>query len=151
MLTALNLVEAIALIVWLVVFYLAYGDKRIAEPVLMYTQIKGEHMADSLSATYTISAAPVVDADVVTRVLTVAIGSDAPSERNFPGSTVDFGTLSVPQDTSVVLTLVDIDDAGNKSVPAVVEFVSADTQPPAQPGGLGVTLVGDTSAPSDVV
>lgn len=98
-------------------------------------------MADSL--TYTISAGPVVDADVVSRVLTVVVGGEEPSERSFPGSSVDFGLITVPQDTTVVLTLVDVDDAGNKSVPAVVEFVAADTLPPSQPGGLGVTLVSE--------
>lgn len=101
-------------------------------------------MADSL--TYTISAGPVVDGDVVSRVLTVVVGGEEPSERSFPGSSVDFGLLTVPQDATVVLTLVDVDDAGNKSVPAVVEFVAVDTLPPAQPGGLGVTLVGENVA-----
>jgi len=100
-------------------------------------------MADNL--TYAISAGPVVDADVVSRVLTVVIAGEEPSERNFPGSAVDFGLLTVPQDSNVVLTLVDVDDAGNKSVPAVVEFVAVDTLPPAQPGGLGVTLVSEST------
>ena len=98
-------------------------------------------MADSL--TYTISAGPVVDADVVSRVLTVVVAGEEPSERSFPGSAVEFGLLTVPQDSTVVLTLIDVDDAGNKSVPAVVEFVAADTLPPSQPGGLGVTLVSE--------
>jgi hypothetical protein len=42
------------------------------------------------------------------------------------------------------MTLVDTDDAGNPSAPAVVEFVAMDTIPPAMPGSFGVTLVGES-------
>ena len=138
---AFDFLELVLLVAWFVVFYLANTAKHIAKPSLSVEQIRGTSMADSL--TYTISAGPVVDADVVSRVLTVVIAGEEPSERRFPGSAVDFGLLTVPQDSTVVLTLVDVDDAGNESVPAVVEFVAADTLPPSQPGGLGVALVGE--------
>jgi hypothetical protein len=130
-----------SIIAWILFFYAVDAVKSITTPTLFYRQIGDSFMADSL--TYTISAGPVVDVDVVSRVLTVTVGGEEPSERSFPGSSVDFGLLTVPQDSTVVLTLVDVDDSGNKSVPAVVEFVAADTLPPTQPGGLGVTLVGE--------
>lgn len=143
----------IALLIWVAIavvllcVYLAHAAAvRIAKPVLKYSQIRGESMSDML--TYTISAAPVVDSDVVSRVLTVSISGEEPSERTLPGSAVDFGQLTVAQDVTVTLTLVDVDDAGNKSEPAVVEFVAADTLPPGQPGGLGVTLVGENLPPN---
>jgi hypothetical protein len=51
--------------------------------------------------------------------------------------------VDVPQDSLVVLSLVDVDDSGNKSAPATVEFVALDTLAPAQPGGFNVTLVSE--------
>lgn len=102
-------------------------------------------MADLL--TYRVSVGPVVDHDVVSRQLVVAVNGETTSSLVFAGSAVDLGDISVPQDASVVLTLVDVDDAGNKSEPATLEFVAADTLPPAQPGFFSVTLVGETAAP----
>jgi len=135
------LLVLVAIVAWILFIYALDDSKSITTPTLFYRQIGASFMADSL--TYTISAGPVVDGDVVSRVLTFVVGGEEPSERSFPGSSVDFGLLTVPQDSTVVLTLVDVDDSGNKSVPAVVEFVAADTLPPSQPGGLGVTLVSE--------
>ncbi len=97
-------------------------------------------MADVL--VYKVSVGPVVDADVVERQLVVAVDGTATDDvKVFPADTTELGEISVPQGASVVLTLVDVDDAGNRSEPAVLEFVAADTLPPAQPGAFGVTLV----------
>lgn len=96
----------------------------------------------SMALVYSVSAGPVVDADVVARRLTVTVDGVADVLPDFPAATTLFGeVITVPQDASVVLTLVDIDDAGNASEPAFVEFVALDTIPPAQPGSFGVTLV----------
>jgi len=139
---ALDITEFALLIAWFVVFYLAYASKYIAKPSVTYKQIEGESMADSL--TYEISAGPVVDADVVKRLLTLVVDGETLGTSELPASAADkLSVFSVNQGSTVVLTLVDVDDAGNESVPAVVEFVAADTLPPAQPHGLGVTLVGE--------
>lgn len=95
-----------------------------------------------MALVYSVSAGPVVDHDVVARRLTVTVDGVADVLPDFPADTTLFGeVITVPQDASVVLTLVDIDDAGNASEPAFVEFVALDTIPPAQPGSFGVTLV----------
>lgn len=106
-------------------------------------------MADLL--TYAVSVGPVVDGDVVERQLVVAVDGVVPVDEFtvFPADATDLGTITVPQGSSVVVTLVDVDDAGNRSEPAVLEFVAEDTLPPAAPGSLGVTLVGEK--PADVV
>ena len=100
-------------------------------------------MADSLR--YQVSVGPVVDGDVVTRQLSVYVnGADTPREvRNYRPTDTNLGDVIVEQGAAVVLRLVDIDDAGNQSEPAVLEFVAEDTIAPAQPGSLGVTLVGE--------
>jgi len=105
-------------------------------------------MADVL--TYALSAAPVAEGDVVSRELSVVINGLEQPVVSFPGYAVDLGTVDVPQDSEVVLRLVDVDDAGNRSEPAEVAFTAADTLPPSTPGGIGVSLVGEKHV-SDVV
>lgn len=97
-------------------------------------------MADKL--VYNVTADVPAAADVVARVLTVAIDG-VENASQFGSSVTDFGAVTVVEGASVVLTLVDVDNAGNRSEPASVSFVAADTLPPGQPGGFGVTLVGE--------
>ena len=116
-----------------------------AQPVVLSVrQIRSNNtMADVL--TYKVSVGPVVDTDVTVRQLSVYVdGAEAAREvRSYSPETTDLGNVIVPQGSSVVLRLVDVDDAGNQSTPAVLEFVATDTLPPAQPGSLGVTLVSE--------
>lgn len=121
--------------------------RRIRQPQFFYEQQGDDPMTDSL--TYTIVAAPVVDGDVVKRLLTLVINGEEQGTAEFPASATELSVVTVPQDANVVLTLVDVDDAGNKSVPAVVEFVAADTIAPAQPGAITVTLVGENTDAAD--
>jgi hypothetical protein len=90
---------------------------------------------------YSVTAGPAVDADVASRRLTVTINGEVSSTVDHPSDTTSFGEISAPQDASVVVSLTDIDDAGNESQPTFYEFVAKDTIAPAQPGSLGVTLV----------
>ena len=83
--------------------------------------------------TYRVEAAPAVDADVVTRELTVTVDGNPFLTFEVPGATTVFDTFDVPQGANILVGLVDIDDAGNRSEPAVSEFVAADTLPPSQP------------------
>lgn len=100
-----------------------------------------------MALVYSVSAAPVVDADVVARRLTVTVNGElADAIPDFSADTTTFvEAVTVPQDANVVLTLVDVDDAGNVSEPAVLEFVATDTIPPAKPGEFSVTLVRETA------
>ena len=102
-------------------------------------------MADIL--TYRVSVGPVVDGDVVTRELSVYVnGADTAREvRAYEPTATELGDVLVEQGAAVVLKVVDVDDAGNRSEPAVLEFVATDTLPPAQPGSFGVTLVAETT------
>lgn len=96
--------------------------------------------------TYRVSAAAPVDADVVKRLLTLSINGEDQGTAELAANTTDLSVFSAPQDAAIVLTLVDVDDAGNKSDPAVLEFTAVDTLAPAQPGSFGVTLVGEHPA-----
>ena len=100
-------------------------------------------MADLL--TYSVVVAAPADHDVVSRELVVSVNGETHPTMIFAGPATDLGTVSAAQDADVVLTLVDIDDAGNRSEPCVVRFVAADTLPPGVPSGVSVTLVGETA------
>jgi hypothetical protein len=93
-----------------------------------------------MALVYSVTAGPAVDADVVRRRLSVTVNGETTSTE-WEASATSFGEVTVPQDSNVVLTLVDTDDAGNVSQPAVVEFVATDTIPPVKPGEFGVALV----------
>lgn len=90
---------------------------------------------------YSVSAGPPVDEDVVSRELTVMVNGSQASQVTFGGSSTDLGEVRASQGDSVVMLLVDIDDAGNRSDAARVEFTAIDTIPPSRPGEFGVTLV----------
>lgn len=94
-----------------------------------------------MALVYAVSAGPAVDADVVNRELAVVVNGQEVSRSLYPKDTTDFGEVRAAQDATVILTLVDIDDAGNRSQPAIREFVALDTIPPAAPGELGVALL----------
>ena len=103
--------------------------------------LKGETMANVL--TYRVSVNAPVDGDVVSRELTVTVNGVESTVVTTVGTATDLGSVEVPQDALVVLSLVDVDDAGNKSPPATVEFTAVDTLAPSQPGGFNVTLVSE--------
>lgn len=127
-----------------VVYVVAMLTVRPAKPRGLYVfhiRKASGAMADVL--TYRVGVAAPVDNDVVARKLTVTVNGDVRPVVEFAGDATDLGTVDVPQDAVVVLSLVDVDDAGNVSTPAVLEFQAADTVPPQQPGAFTVALVGE--------
>lgn len=110
---------------------------------LRVVQTRRDSMANIL--TYSISVAAPVDADVVSRELVVTVDGVSRDSVEFSGTSTDLGSIDVPEGASVQLSLVDVDDAGNSSVPASVDFVAADTLAPGQPGAFTVSLVAERS------
>lgn len=92
--------------------------------------------------TYSVVAAPSSDADVVERILTKTVNGES-SSKSYDGDASKFDDLTVTQGDLVILSLVDVDDAGNRSGAATLSFTAEDTIPPADPSGLGVTLVSE--------
>jgi hypothetical protein len=136
---------AIVLALWLT------GVNNVLTPKrLRVSQIGRDVMADVL--VYKVSVGPAVDKDVVERQLLVAVNGAEPVDaaKVFSADATDLGEVRVKQDDKVLLTLVDVDDAGNRSEPAVLEFVASDTLPPAQPGAFGVTLVAEVEEEVEV-
>jgi hypothetical protein len=82
-------------------------------------------------------------ADVVSRKLTVAIGSDTPIEASLDGSALESLEMSAADGAIVAGSLVDVDDAGNASDPSTFSFVITDTIPPPAPGLVGLVITSD--------
>jgi hypothetical protein len=86
---------------------------------------------------------PVADADAVDRELSVQIGDGEPEVESVGIETREVYGHEGPQDSTVRLSLVNIDDAANRSEPSVLEAVLTDTVPPAQPGELAIVATGE--------
>lgn len=140
------------LITWLVLFiYFEHYDTNVVQkPVLLMAfQTRRKPMSDLL--TYQVTVGAPVDHDVVARQLSITVDGVSEGTRSYEGGTTDLGTFEASQDANVVLTLIDVDDAGNYSEPAVLSFVASDTLRPSTPGAFNVILVsersGDVPAP----
>lgn len=112
--------------------------RKQTRPVGFHFRLK-ERIREML--VYSLTCAPAVDADVITRKLTITVNGEGRNPVQFPASFTNLGEFAFADDDNVVLTLCDVDDAGNASEPAVLEFVAKDTIAPAKPGEFGVTLV----------
>ena len=99
-------------------------------------------MADIIEFTVTL---PLPSApDVVSRELTVTINDSDPLILPVgPNETVISG-LKGPQGATVQLSLVDIDDGGNRSEASTLSSELLDTVPPPQPGTMGVVATGES-------
>jgi len=117
------------------------GMRTIHPNAFRIKLVRTDKRSNSMALIYNVTAGAVVDADVVGRKLSVVVNGEDRGVTDYPADTTSFGELSFSDNDSVVLSLVDVDDAGNSSSPAVLEFVALDTIPPAQPGEFGVTLV----------
>lgn len=81
--------------------------------------------------------------DVVKRELTVNVPDVAPDVHEAAPGDAFVNDLFVPQDADVVLSLVDIDDGGNRSEAREFSFKALDTVPPPQPGEFAVQITGE--------
>ena len=85
----------------------------------------------------------LTDADVVSRELSVQVGDMPPDVRALPTDATEAADYSGPQDAPIKLSLVDIDDAGNRSEASTLEAKLVDVFPPATPGVLSLVETGE--------
>lgn len=85
------------------------------------------------------------DKDVVSRELAVQVADLPPIVLNVDVAATEVvgDELVGEQGASVSLSLVDVDDAGNRSEASVLSVVLSDTFPPAKPGEMGVIATGE--------
>ena len=91
---------------------------------------------------------PVTDPDVVSREFTVTVGG-VEDRRSLTGAARDTTDIEFVWDQNAVvdLSLVDIDDAGNRSPGSKRQFTVLDTIPPHQPGEISVTVLEEIVTP----
>lgn len=88
---------------------------------------------------------PVVAAmDVVKRHLQVQLGTGAePQVFELDKNVTETEEFRAPQGTVVTGSLIDEDDAGNRSEPSTFEFTLEDTIAPPQPGQVGLVVTNE--------
>jgi hypothetical protein len=89
--------------------------------------------------------APEADATTVKRELSVKVGDLPPAVSEVGVDVLEVDGFKAPEGAAIHIEQVDIDDVGNRSVPAVVEATVQDTFPPAQPGLPSVAATGEVN------
>jgi len=90
---------------------------------------------------YGVTAGSAGSSDVVERRLTVTVNGEVVETKSYAGDIVDLGELKFAQDADVSLALVDVDDVGNVSSPAIYAFKATDSIAPPVPGSFGVNII----------
>lgn len=103
-------------------------------------------MPDTIQFAVQLPEWPAEPSDVAKGQLSVKIGESDPVVQDVEKGATEVAGLEGPQDATVVLSFIYIDDAGNASEnPATASVVLTDTVPPPDPGALGVRLTGETN------
>jgi hypothetical protein len=82
-------------------------------------------------------------ADVVSREFTLTLPDQEPVVISLAADALEVPDLRAPQDTVITLSLVDVDDGGNRSEARELSTTLIDTIPPPQPGELGIVITGE--------
>ena len=82
-------------------------------------------------------------ADVVSRELTTQIGEEAEVITSLPGTAMEAVGFKAADNAALKVSLVDVDDAGNRSEVREQTFTVVDTIAPPKPGELGVIVTGE--------
>lgn len=126
------------ILLYILVYKILKINKTVTKPLNINYLYKNK--GDIMSLVYEITCAAPVDSDVIERRLTVTVNGNIVSTDSYSATSINLGEKSFNQGDNVILSLVDVDDVGNVSSPATVEFVAADTLPPSMPS-IGVTLI----------
>lgn len=118
---------------------------RPSMPGILSIRVTSERHTDMADKLKFVVAVPAADGDVVKRLLSVELPDGELLEAEVAGKdAVESAEFEVDQDVSVKISVVNVDDAGNKSEPREQTFLILDTIAPAQPGELGVRVVSET-------
>lgn len=115
---------------------------RLRQPGVVFLEVVFERVNGMLQ--FVLVLPPKSAVDVVSREVQVQVGSALGQTLTFPGDTLETGTLEGNDNEIVTGSLVDIDDAGNRSEPRTFEFTLTDTIAPAQPGEVGIRVTAET-------
>lgn len=105
-------------------------------------------MADKLL--FNLILPPKAAPDVVEREVVIKIG-DVETQLNIPGDQTLIEAYEGDQGALVTVSLIDIDDAGNRSPASVATIELLDTFPPPAPGQIGLEIFDEKFAADDTV
>lgn len=125
-----SVILAEAMLIALCYYDIVASNIKPTLPYLKYNFIQKEI---NMGLVYELTCAAPVDADVMERRLTVTVNGVVLGTDVFSSDVTNLGERSFVHGDSVVLSLVDVDDVGNMSEPAVVTFVASDTIAPSSP------------------
>jgi hypothetical protein len=111
------------------------------KPGILTIVLTGEKSMSTISFKVVLPA--LVDTDVVSRELSVKIGEADAIVQTVAKDVAEVDGFSGEQDVAVVLSLTDIDDAGNRSEVSTLEDKLIDTFAPAKPGELSLVETGE--------
>lgn len=114
--------------------------RRQIQPGPIYVWKVGEIVANRFRVRVLLP--PIVDPDTINAELSCLVNGVAEPPKTFDRIATDTEYV-FDQGASVKLSLVNIDDAGNRSTPSEREFVVTDNVPPAQPGELAIEVLGE--------
>ncbi len=116
--------------------------KRPKCPGLISIRVTSEG-ENGMSLNFTVLLPPAGAADVVKRELTVAIGTGDPVPKELTTET-EVGGFSGNDNDAVAVSLVDVDDAGNRSEARNQTFTLTDTIAPPMPDSIGLRVDSET-------
>lgn len=126
---------------WLRAWFSGGSTRAPARPQLGRARLAKE---DSNVLIYEIAMGQVDNSsDVTERHMKTIVNGQEQGVVVMDRNAIKMGGLRFNDGDKVRLELRDVDDAGNHSEPAVVEFVAADTIAPDVPTGFGVSLVAE--------
>ena len=123
---------------------------QLPDPGPLQIVVTGDSdMASMLGFKILLPALPPEPNDIVHGELTIQIGESTPSIIATAKEQTEVTGLSGEQDTTVNVSFVYIDDAGNRSEDAsTISEVLVDTIPPATPGALGLAVTSELAGGS---
>lgn len=140
--SALLVILTAMLIYGLVYFFKNYLKKKLPRPGLVGLSVLSQGESGMLKFVLTMPEKGA--SDVVSRELTVSVDGAEPVVFTLTGDVVESQEFEAADGAAVTGTLVDVDDAGNKSEAREFTFVLVDTIAPPQPGEVGVKVVSES-------
>lgn len=85
---------------------------------------------------------PAANTDIISQELKLIIEGEEVSTQTFEVTKAS-AEVRVPEGKTARVEVVHIDNAGNRSEPAIREFTAVDTLPPPKPGDMTVELTNE--------
>lgn len=87
--------------------------------------------------------------DIQARKLSMSVNGSEPVVAEYAKEDTSVSDLEAVKDSTVTLSLKNVDGSGNESAEDTVTFVLNDTVPPPAASGLGVTVKGERIDPDE--